>query len=225
MRKTGAMNKRTKDFSKWIASEIQRTGLSKGGLAKALGVDPSAVTRILVGDRKLAAHEVDLAREYFGQSADAGFAILSGIPEIDVRAGAGGGGLSVEAFAPDGNGGMMAEDGIREHWGIPARFVRDELRTTPTAVRIVEVLGDSMEPTLKPGDRILIDLNHRAPAPPGIYAVWDGFGVVVKRIELIPRSDPPMVRLISDNSHHKVYEVSLADAHIIGRVLCRISAM
>jgi len=108
---------------------------------------------------------------------------------------------------------------------MPAAFIRHELRSQPQAVRLIEVQGDSMEPTLKGGDRVLIDTNHRTPSPPGVYAVWDGFGLVVKRVQLVAMCDPLQVRLISDNPRHETATVSLADAHIVGRVILKISVM
>jgi transcriptional regulator with XRE-family HTH domain len=148
------------------------------------------------------------------------------IAEIDIRAGAGGGGIALLTnVESDGNGNTSVADDVRDLWGIPNRFLREELRASAVAVRIIEVMGDSMNPTLKPGDRVFVDTNHKAPSPPGVYAVWDGFGVVVKRVELIPRTDPPRVLLISDNSSHRQYELTLEEAHIVGRVIGKISLM
>lgn len=146
-------------------------------------------------------------------------------PEIDVRAGAGPGGISVLEVKENEFGDFSEVDSVKATWGIPARYVREELRSKPDQIRLVEVLGDSMEPTLGAGDRVMIDTGHRSPSPPGVYAVWDGYGVVVKRVELVPLSDPPKVRLISDNKNHREYEVTLEEANIIGRIVARVSAM
>lgn len=225
-RKYNCMKKQNVKHAKWVNSEFERTKKPKGGLAKAMGIDSAGVTRLLKGDRDITVDEQKIIQDYFGASEDGpSLSFPDAIPEIDVRAGAGGGGIPMEAFISDGNGGQMAVDGVKENWGIPHRFVRNELRSTPSVVRIAEVLGDSMEPVLRSGDRVLIDTNHRSPSPPGVYAVWDGFGLVIKRVEIVPRSAPTMVRLVSDNSRHASYEVSLEEAQIVGRVICKISAM
>ncbi len=39
---------------------------------------------------------------------------------------------------------------------------------------------------------ILIDTSQRVPVPPGIFAIWDGMGLVAERVEHEPNSDPPM---------------------------------
>ena len=146
-------------------------------------------------------------------------------PEIDVRAGAGPGGITVLDLQQNDSGEYNEVDSVKAQWGIPARYVREELRTKPDDIRLVEVLGDSMHPTLNAGDRVMIDTGHKAPSPPGVYAVWDGYGVVVKRVEFVPLSDPPKVRLISDNKSHREYEVTLEEANIIGRIVARVSTM
>ncbi|MGH7091506.1 MAG: S24 family peptidase [Stellaceae bacterium] len=36
--------------------------------------------------------------------------------------------------------------------------------------------GDSMEPLLSTGDRIMVDTSQRIPVPPGIFVIWDDMG-------------------------------------------------
>lgn len=43
--------------------------------------------------------------------------------------------------------------------------------------------------------------------------------LVVKRVEYVHGSDPPTVRVIANNAHHKPYEITLEEAHIIGRII------
>jgi phage repressor protein C with HTH and peptisase S24 domain len=50
--------------------------------------------------------------------------------------------------------------------------------------------------------------------PPGV----DGMGLVVKRLEHVPMSDPPRVRIISDNPHYTPYECTADEINIVGRV-------
>lgn len=225
MRKSQLMTVKNQDIKIFVKREIIRTGMLKKDVATLLGISSSAVTGILNGTRQLKAQELQTLETYFRQKRDAKAESGVELPELEVRAGAGGGGVPVDTWEADGNGGMVAVDAVRDHWTFPVNFVRNVLRSSPQATTIIEVLGDSMEPTMRPGDRVFIDTNHRHPSPPGVFAVWDGFGIVVKRIELVPMSDPPQVRLISDNKNHAIYTASLADAHIIGRVIGRITVM
>ena len=141
------------------------------------------------------------------------------IPEINVRAGMGGGGEVAVTYVPEDNGGMMAADDVRGRWSLPDEYVRAELHVDVDIARIIEVQGDSMEPTLRAGDRVMVDMGSKVPSPPGVFALWDGFGVVVKRLEHIPNSDPPLLKVKSDNKLHNEYERTAEEVNIIGRVV------
>jgi phage repressor protein C with HTH and peptisase S24 domain len=101
----------------------------------------------------------------------------------------------------------------------PSSGFREQYGATPEGVIIDEVRGDSQVPTLNPGQRIMINLRDRKPSPPGFFLVWDGLGMVLKRIELIPGSNPPTIRLLSDNPRYPSYERTLEEAQISGRVI------
>jgi hypothetical protein len=45
--------------------------------------------------------------------------------------------------------------------------------------------------------------------------LYDGVGLVAKRVEHIPNSDPPQVRIISDNPLCKLYEGSGEEINIV----------
>ena len=62
------------------------------------------------------------------------------------------------------------------------------MNSRPEELRKITLGGDSMEPLASRGDRLLIDISERDPVPPGIFMVWDGRGLVTKRIEHVPRS-------------------------------------
>ena len=82
----------------------------------------------------------------------------------------------------------------------------------------MHVEGDSMMPTLHHGDIVLVDLARRAPTPPGIFVLHDGMGLVAKRLDHIPNSEPPRVRIISDNPFYAPYEGTAEEVNIIGRI-------
>ena len=58
-------------------------------------------------------------------------------------------------------------------------------------------MGIRWDPLLSSRDRILIDVSQRVPVPPGLFVIWDGMGLVAKRIEHVPHSDPPKVLIKS----------------------------
>lgn len=134
------------------------------------------------------------------------------IPEIDVHAPAGSGGGLMEVMEGD-------DAVVRGKYGFPEQGFREQFGAQPTEVVVVEVVGDSMLPTLRPGERVLVHLKSTAPSPPGIFMVWDGLGQVMKRVEYIPHSEPPTVKISSDNKTYEPYTRELGEAYIQGRVI------
>lgn len=121
---------------------------------------------------------------------------------------------------PAMGGGAVVED--QPPPGRPYHFqkswIKHSLRADPANLRIMHVEGDSMMPTLKDSDIVLVDLSRRAPTPPGVFVLHDGLGLVAKRLEHIPNSEPPRVRVISDNSFYSPYECTCDEINIVGRI-------
>jgi len=113
--------------------------------------------------------------------------------------------------------------GVRDIWRLPVPYLHAELRVRESEAEFVVVDGDSMVPTLLPGDRVLIDRSHTAPSPDGLYAIFDGVGISIKRLEIIKGSSPVRLRIISDNAHHRTDEILLPDLHVVGRAVCRVT--
>ena len=132
---------------------------------------------------------------------------FSQVPELDVRASAGHG-----AF-------HEGDEEIKAVWMFPDAVIRHELRARSANLRIITIDGDSMEPLLASGDRVLVDTSQRVPAPPGIFVIWDGLGIVAKRIEHIPTAEPSRIVIKSVNPLYGDYERPTEEVNIIGRVI------
>lgn len=157
-------------------------------------------------------------KKYSGNLPDA-------VPEIDARAGAGNGSVGEHAVVTLKRGESYVGHKVTAEWVFPSTFLRHELRLQPGGMMVLEVVGDSMSPTLESGDRVIIDTAHDRPTPDGIYVIEEGDGPMVKRLQLVRRSDPAEVRIISDNKNHEPYTLRLEDIRIIGRVSGRVSKM
>ncbi len=124
------------------------------------------------------------------------------------------------AVRPSMGGGNFVES--EPTTGRPYHFqrswIKHGLRANPNDLRIMHVEGDSMTPTLNDGDIVLVDSARKTPTPPGIFVLHDGMGLVAKRLEHIPNSDPPSVRIVSDNAHYAPYERLVDEMNIIGRI-------
>ena len=132
--------------------------------------------------------------------------VFVSVPSVEVTASMGGGNLVTDEV----------ENG--EPYNFQRSWIVHDLKADPANLRIMHVEGDSMMPTLHSGDVVLVDLARRSPTPPGIFVLFDGMGLVAKRLEHIPNNDPPKVRVISDNTFYSPYELTADEVSIIGRI-------
>ena len=133
------------------------------------------------------------------------------IPQVDVRLSAGPGAIDDDSAMVD-------------VWPFSVQYLaRVNLIGADLFVCVIE--GDSMYPALSTGDNVMVNRSDTNPARPGIFALYDGGAVVVKRIEKIPATDPVTLRLISDNPLHGNYDVLASDTRIIGRVVWKAVRM
>jgi len=82
-----------------------------------------------------------------------------------------------------GNGVVTAEPKEVELLPFKSEWVRKAIRANPGRLILVDVVGDSMEPTLYEGDTVLVDRDRKDPRRPGIYALRAGGDLIVKRLE------------------------------------------
>ena len=205
----------------------QRAGLSIREVAHALGMEHGSSYQHYE-DRFRKAHlPLDLMRKLMPIFAKGGVeaAELLALAGVDAHsAGTGGDGnmLRIEELdvrASAGAGLVGGEERIVAQWQVPTEIVRGYSTAPAAELRIITVMGDSMEPALLPGQRVLVDTGDRRPSPPGIFVVWDGLGLVVKRIQVLPHSEPTRVKITSDNVKYDPYERTLDEAYIQGRVI------
>ncbi len=113
-------------------------------------------------------------------------------------------------------GALISTDSEAKPYYFRNDWVRRKLNAHPEDLRALNVKGDCMAPTLKDGDMLLIDMTLKLPNPPGIFVVFDGMGLSVKRLEMIS-SD--RLRVLSDNPQYSPYESNLSSVNIVGKVV------
>ena len=142
--------------------------------------------------------------------------------------------MEVEAAAGPG---AWNEDFVLEkaRWQHPEGMIRHEGDADPSSLRILRVRGNSMEPELGEGDRLVVDTARRMPGAGELFVLWDGDGLVVKRVEPVHeppgekgdgREDgrgPPRLRLLSANPDYPAYVRRADDIHIVGKVLWKVT--
>jgi transcriptional regulator with XRE-family HTH domain len=108
-----------------------------------------------------------------------------------------------------------------EGWAFPSSFVSKQLQTSAKQLLIIEAEGDSMAPTIMPGEKVIVDAGRKKPSPDGLYAIRDAFeNVIIRRLQLLRAAQPSRVKIISDNPKHAAEEVALSDVEVVGKALC-----
>ena len=87
---------------------------------------------------------------------------MAEVPEMEVEAAAGPGVLN-EEFATE-----------TARWQLPEAMIRHEAGADPGHLHILRVRGNSMEPEMREGDRIVVDTARRTPAMGELFVLWDG---------------------------------------------------
>jgi phage repressor protein C with HTH and peptisase S24 domain len=203
-----------------IVEALKRFNVPHDRIAEVIGRDRTTATKLVAGRRSIKATEVaplealvaefetnagerdvtmrarPLAEEEEGLVAD--YVSISVLPSY---AGMGGG----------GNG-----EGDRAIARLPRRLIEQELRGHPEDFELIDVRGDSNYPEFHNGDQILIDKRDRNPVQPGYFALWDGDGYVVKKVERVPQRRG-WYRIFSANSQYREYEIEETETTIMGR--------
>lgn len=202
--------------------EMKRQGISSAELAKRAEVKTSFIYDIISG-KSANPSTIKLARvaDILGVS----LSYLAGGPEniaAPSRSKTQQDYVTVPRIAVDasaGGGSVISEEKEGESYYFRKEWIRESLGAEPSGLRMLYVRGDSMEPTLCHNDIILVDTARKTPSPPGIFVLFDGYGLVAKHVEYAAGSKGQRLRIISDNPQYSTYERSADEAIIIGRVV------
>ena len=118
-----------------------------------------------------------------------------------------------------GPGAIVTEELGKPYFAFDERWLKALTPSAPSSLSIVRVDGDSMSPTLNPGDDILVDLeDSTARLRDGIYVLRIDDALVVKRLALNPIAKRVTVQ--SDNPAYSDWpDCSPGEIKCIGRVI------
>lgn len=124
---------------------------------------------------------------------------------------------TVQASA--GPGMLNTDETIVEKLAFPPDYLRHITKSHPRNLAIIGCKGDSMSPTLKDDDLVMIDTSKTDLSYEGIFVVKvdDGAALLVKRIGRASRRG--FIMLISDNPSHPPVEVAADDVFPVGKVV------
>lgn len=125
--------------------------------------------------------------------------------------------LNVDASA--GFGAVAESESAHTRFGFDERWLARLTRAKGTSLSIINVAGDSMEPTLSSGDEVLVDGSDQSSRlRDGIYVLRADDALVVKRVTLKPGGRK--ITISSDNPAYPSWDdVDRSDIQIVGRVI------
>lgn len=185
---------------------------SKADLARALGLEPPAISKILNETRQVKAHEYTAMRRFFG------------LPVDGERAANAQSGYVLEPLAAGAGMSEQATFGVEtsENWIIPASVLNARTKAPSDQVKIFEVKEAVMGPDYRQGEHVLVDQTENAPSPPGVFVVSDGYGHLLRQCEMIMGSSPPAVRISARDEDFISQTIALRDIQIVGRVIAKL---
>ena len=185
-----------------VIASIARQGINANWLLTGEG-------SMLLED--LAAHQGQTPNKWFeqvGVSAKHYGDEYALVPIYDVRAAA-------------GHGAAVEFEQVTDALMFKRQWINQELHANAADLYLIYVDGESMEPTLRPGDIILIDRRSAQAVPrDGIYVLRIDGSLLVKRLQRLPGR---RVTVSSDNPAYAPFELTLdaagEDIAIVGRVV------
>ena len=200
----------TPDPRRRLLELAEGRGVSLSALSRMIGKNASYLQQFVRKGSPRRLEEMDrgrLARFFgvdereLGKTEEISSAAWLDIPRLAVGASAGAGALT---------GDEVAFDTIR----FSSRWL-SAMGLGPEMLSVIAVTGDSMEPTLRDGDEILVDRTAR-PLHDGVHVVRLGDTLLVKRVETGPGG---RITLLSDNPAYRAIDCHIGEVEVIGRVV------
>lgn len=202
-------------------------GRSAREFARASGISDASVRDYLRGDSYPSLDRLDAIAAAAGVSAK-WLAVGDGTPEPGISEDKGAyavGSTGYFSLVPVYDVVVSAGHGTIAEDGSPSRhlaFRRDWLVSHGLSTKdlaVIEVRGDSMSPTINPGDTVLVNTSDVQIGADAIYVLRLDGHLYAKRCQ---RGLDGSVRVISDNPAYQEQTISasnLADLHVVGRVV------
>jgi phage repressor protein C with HTH and peptisase S24 domain len=104
-------------------------------------------------------------------------------------------------------------------WPFQEEWIKRDLGVSPSDLALITTIGDSMEPTLRAGDMILLDKSVETVKDEAVYAFLVDGMLLIKRVRW--EADGGL-SLLSDNSLYSPVVISRerkAELRVVGRLI------
>lgn len=195
--------------SHWLKNQFKNHPYkSKADLAKALGLEPPAISKILANTRQIKAKEYAIMRRFFGLPVDE--------TQMSARHTASNDGHALnpglaETNQPDG----------RVNWDIPDHVIQKRVSLAPEKIRIYKVAENVMEPHFKQGEYIAIDTSDHKVQKSGVFMISDGYSMLLRHCE-IPANKTEEIHISAYQLDFQTHIIPVDDIQIIGRVIAKM---
>ncbi|WP_158093479.1 S24 family peptidase [Acetobacter sp. DsW_063] len=225
-----------------LREAVKKTGTQKDVAARA-GIPASSLTDYLSGTElklSVAAKLADVCGVSLGWlvsgGEDATTAAYDGLTDIDTALGLGGEAVEIrnyDVYLSAGGGADGNQTPTSELITFPKKMLPPSVLSNLKDVVTVTVRGDSMQPIIEEGDRIILRTDVDSIRSGSIYAIRIDNSLLVKRLHLKTNGN---VEVVSDNPAYSPEELDAAQIRqmisdggsptkIIGRVVWRMGEM
>lgn len=194
--------------AQWLKTQFDlHPGKSKAGLARQLGLEPPAISKILNGDRQIKAKEYEGMRKFFGLPVANNYnpgKIQSNMLDTLERKGA------------------LSDNSYEAQWYIPPQVLQKRTNSPSKNIRTFKIEERLMEPDFRQGEHVLVDISDQSPSPSGTFIISDGFGLMIRQCEFVPKSKPPKIKITAKDQNFMPQSLEFEGFQIIGRVIAKL---
>lgn len=127
----------------------------------------------------------------------------------------------LDATACCGNGIETLSEAVIGKWLMPISEFKTISLSAPNNIKLLSVKGDSMQPTIKDGDWVFVDITRITPDSDGMFLLRLSTGLAIKRIQGGLTND---LIIKSDNPRYSDLTAQIGEIAILGKVIYILKA-
>ncbi|WP_252177810.1 XRE family transcriptional regulator [Endozoicomonas sp. 4G] len=124
--------------------------------------------------------------------------------------------FDVQASA--GIGSVVQAEDVSHYFTFSKAFLSQKLGVSGENLAFVTISGDSMLPTFRDGDQVLVDMSRKSVQSEAVYLIQTEEGLMAKRVKQIQHE----LKIISDNPEYPRWNIDLKKLEenpIVGKVV------